>query len=229
MQISAIVDNADMSAQNPAIFGKSSLLAVAILLLASCGYGPPRHSFEINNVVARPQSHQMAVSVDYAKIREPEGFINTFPNGGVPQILVQEARVYVIDLTTTTVHLAATIPDFGGIPMPKAVHIHGWRADALYFSLFGYGGNPWDGDDLSDEHRLFYRILPDNAVEAISVLPLDIDHARNSGPTDSPPFLRFSRGHRDIEIAVDQPISESDELLRVLFDEDTGKVKLLQP
>jgi hypothetical protein len=183
----------------------------------------------LGNVVAKPQSHQLAVTLEYRRVREPTGFLNTFPNGGIHQVIHREARVYLCDLDRGTAELVATIPDFGGIPHPKSVWIAGWQGNALYFSLFGYGIDRRDGDDHSDERRLFFLIAADGRVSEIGELPADLERAHNSGPAESPPFLRWSAGHLDVEIAIDARVSETTRLARLTFDPETGEPRLSMP
>lgn len=208
--------------------GRAIVVSV-LLLLAACGYGPERTALSLGNVVAKPHSHTFAVSLEYARVKDPTGIVNTFPNGGTLQVIYREARVYRGDLDRGTVELVATIPDFAGIPQPKEVFIQGWQADTLYFSLFGYGGDAWTGDDLSDERRLFYRVTADGRMDAVDHLPADLERGRNSGPLDPPPFLRWSKGHLDVEIAMDARVSETTGLARLTFEPESGEPRLSMP
>lgn len=201
----------------------------AVLLLAGCSYGPERTAVGLGNVVAKPQSHQLAISIEYWRVQEPTGLLNTFPDGGKPRVIDREARVYLCDLDGGTVELVAAIPDFAGIPHPKSVWIQGWQRNALYFSLFGYGKDRQGGDDLSDERRLFFRIAPDGRVSEIGELPAGLEQARNSGPTESSPFLRWSVGHLDVEIAIDERVSETSRVARLTFAPETGEPRLSMP
>jgi len=206
-----------------------ALAVPAILILAACSYGPEHTALSLGNVVAKPQSHQLAVTLEYRRIREPTGFLNTFPNGGIHRVTHREARVYLCDLDRGTAELVATIPDFGGIPKPKSVWVGGWQADALYFSLSGYGEDRGGGDDHADERRLFFRITADGGVIEIGKLPAELERGRNSGPAQSPPFLRWSAGHLDVEIAIDARFSETTRLARLTFDPETGEPRLSMP
>lgn len=206
-----------------------ALLVPGILVLAACSYGPERTALSLGNVVAKPQSHQLAVAVEYWRVKEPTGFLSTFPDGGTRKVIDREARVYLCDLDRGTTELVAAIPDFGGIPHPKSVWIAGWQGDALYFSLFGYGKDRTGGDDLSDERRLFFRVHADGRVSEIGGLPAGLKSARNSGPVGSPPFLRWSAGHLDVEIAIDARVSEATRVARLTFVPETGEPRLSMP
>jgi hypothetical protein len=206
-----------------------ALAVPAIFMLAACSYGPERTALALGNVVAKPQSHQLAVTLEYWRIREPTGALNTFPNGGIPKVIHREARVYLCDLDRGTAELVATIPDFGGIPQPKAAWIEGWQADVLYVRLFGYGGKPRSGDDLADERRLFFRITADGGVTEIGALPEGLERGRNSGPAQAPPFLRWSQGNLDVGIAIDALFSETTRPAHLTFDSETGEPRLSMP
>jgi hypothetical protein len=205
------------------------LLVALILLSAACGYGPERTALRLDSIATKPCSHEIAVSVEYARVRDPTGFVSTFPNGGNPKSVFREARVYRSNLSQGSIELVAAIPDFGGIPHPKSVYIHGWKADVLYFSLFGYGGNARTGDDHADERRLFYRVNADGRIEEVHDLPVHLERGRNSGPVVSCPFLRWSRRHLDVEIAVDKRISEATDISRLTFEPVSGEPRLFIP
>jgi len=205
------------------------LVTLISLVSAACGYGPERTVLDLGNFISKPHSHEFAVSLEYARIKDPTGLINTFPNGGIPKSIYREARIYRGDLDRGTVELVAAIPDFAGIPQPKSVWIEGWHADALYFSLFGYGGNAWDGDDQSDERRFFYRVTADGEVHEVDALPPHLERGDNSGPLKSPPYLRWSQGHLDVEIAMDARISEAPLVTRLTFEPESGEPRLSVP
>lgn len=205
------------------------LLAPTMVLAAACSYGPERTFLELHTFVAKPHSHEFAASLEYALIKDPTGSINTFPNGGVGKVMYREARIYRGDLDRGTVDLVVAIPDFAGIPQPKAVRIEGWNAGALYFSLFGYGGNDRDGDDLSDERTLFYRATTDGRVQEVDALPPRLARETNSGPVKSPPFLRWSQGHLEVEIAIDKRVSGAADIAKLTFDAETGESQLSLP
>jgi hypothetical protein len=197
-----------------------------MLFLTACEYGPERTALTLKSVAAKPHSHVMAVSLEYARLRDPSGLINTFPNGGSPKVIHLEARVYSLDLDRGTTELVATIQDYAGIPHPKSVFVKGWQSDTLYFSLFGYGGNARTGDDHSDERRLYYRVSADGTVNRTDDLPADLEHEPNNGPLDSPPFLRWSKGHLEVEIAMDTRVSEATEIVLLTFDPESGEPRL---
>lgn len=183
----------------------------------------------LGNVAAKPHSHLIAMSLNYERIRDPERFLSTFPNGGVPKILRREARVYLCDLDAGSIDLVAIIPDYAGIPQPKSVWIEGWQGDDLFFSLFGYGGDARTGDDLSDPRRLLYQVTADGATTIVDTIPAQLGRGRNSGPEPDPPFLRWSQGHLSVEIAIDARVREATRLARVTFQSDSGEPVLSMP
>ncbi len=204
---------------------RTILFLFSILFTAGCTYGPERSVISIGNAVAKPYSHELAVAVDYSRVQDPTG-INTFPNGGVQKVTSLEARIYLVDIDKKSVQLAASVPDYPGIPNPSGVWIDGWNSDTLYFSLRGYGGDRWNGGDLSDYRRNNYRILPAGKAEEIDVLPDQLEQQKNSGPIDETPSLRLAKRHLEIEIAVDRIFSEAEQTSIITFDPETGKPSL---
>ena len=200
-----------------------------IFCASACGYGPEQGSARLDSIATKPRSHEIAVSLEYARVRDPTGFISRFPNGGIRKLISREARVYLCNLDRGTVELLATVPDFAGIPQPKSVRIDGWRNDELHFSLFGYGGTPWSGDDHADERRFHYRIPAGGGAHKIDALPTILERGSNSGPEKSPPFLSWSRGHLEIKIAIDERISEAGAVARLTFDPESGEPTLFAP
>ena len=73
------------------------------MLLTACTYGPPRISMSIENIRAQPGAHIVAVSVKYQQFRKPTG-INTFPNGGVPRVLDEKAKIYLLHIYLVTMN-----------------------------------------------------------------------------------------------------------------------------
>lgn len=205
---------------------RSAILAaagVAMVVLAGCSYGPVHTAVDLGNAVVRPGSHVFAMSGKWQHQRDPEGFVATFPDGGKPQVLGVEARVYVVDVDRRVIARVAQIPGFAGIPQPKQVWIEGWNEGHLYFTLFGYGGSLLTGDDLSDERRLHFRVTSAGEVGRVSQLPAQVHRQPESGPLGDPPFLRLSKGHSEIVVGVDGPPLRSMQGARITLDLETGE------
>lgn len=198
------------------------LVTAGFALLAGCSYGPPRNTVDAVHAVAKPDSHMMAIGASIRRQRDPQSFFATFPDGGAPQILAREARIYLVDIDSRSIRQIARFPDFEGIPQPKVAAPVGWQGDELYLRLFGYGGSEWTGDDMSDERRLHFRVSRSGAVERIDQLPTALETAPQTGPTREPPFLRISQGHLALDVGIDARPGEG-ETVRMAFDEETGE------
>lgn len=207
--------------------GLAASLAISFTALVGCSYGVERNYVEIDNALARPNSYMLAVAVDYSRVQDPTGFLNTFPNGGNLRVLERKARIYIVDVDSGIIMLVAEIDDFAGIPQPKQVWVEGWRDSTLYFSIIGYGGDAHSGDDLSDERRLAYRVDADGSLQPIDGLPTDFASTQTSGPLGRPPFLKLSKGHRDIDIWIHGRPEKTGPHARFVLDDETGEPRLV--
>lgn len=197
----------------------------ATAALTGCTYGPVHTAVELGNAVARPGSHVFAMASMWKRKRDPEGFLATFPDGGVQKVVELEARVYVIDVARRRVVRVAQVPGFAAIPRLASVHIEGWHGDDFYFRVLGYGGSGWHGDDIADVQQLFFRVSPGGNVDPVEELPARLESEAESGPTGDPPFLRLRRGHAEIDIGIDGLPGSSTKKARVVIDPETGEPK----
>ena len=118
----------------------STIFGVILMGTFSCTYGPPELMLRIENAKFKPESNLIAVVIHYKKNRWPTGIINTFPNGGVPKVLVSEARVYLCDADTLTVKKLASIEQSDQLKHGFSPWIVGWKEDALVLQLTGMAG-----------------------------------------------------------------------------------------
>jgi len=204
-----------------------ALFVSFLLLIVGCTYGPERTVLSIDNAVAKPHSHEFAIAVGYKRLQDSKGAINTFPNGGIPKILYREARIYIVNIDEESVLLVAQVPDYGGIPQPKAVWIDGWSNGKVYFSLRGYGGDQRHGDDLSDKRIIRYSVSQSGELVHLKKYPFRLDKGKNTGPIDDPPFLRLSKGHLSIDIGIDNDLSKAKRKARISLDPETGTPSLV--
>jgi len=196
-------------------------------LLAACSYGPERLHVDLENAIAKPNSHTFAVAVEVARVRDPVGFLSRFPNGGVQDVIATEARVYLIDIDKASIDLVAHLADFGGIPNPKSVSAAGWRDDTLYLSLFGYGAySSRRGDHLDDPRHVYFKVPPSGMVEKIESLPEKRIRERQTGPLQTPPFLRLGKGYLDIRIGIDDRTGQASNGAIFSLDPVTGEPSL---
>lgn len=198
-----------------------------LLPLTGCSYGPERLQIELENAIAKPNSHIFAVSVEVWRVQDPKGFISTFPNGGVLKVNAKEARIYVVNVEENAIELVARMEEFDGIPQPKSVGVNGWQGDTLFFSLFGYGGHDWrTGDDMSDIRHQYYRIVPGGNVERMEIAPTGLAREFDSGPVGPPPLLRLSKGHLEVKAGVDGRSGQSKRTVRFALDPITAEPAL---
>lgn len=196
-----------------------------LLALVSCTYGSARLDVVIENALGKPDSHTLAVAVNYRRVQDPTG-LSAFPDGGSLVELEHRARVYLIDVDTQSIKLVADIGEVKEIPRPTGVWIQGWRNGAIYFSIRGYGVKSRSGDNVANIRRVNYRVYEGQAPEQMGDFPVDLVSANNSGPLGKPPFLRLSKGHNEIDIGIDERPDRSNVTYRLTIDELSGEPRL---
>ena len=120
------------------------LLSIITINLSSCTYGSPKTMVRIENMSRKANSYSFAVVLTYTKYKDPTGFINTFPNGGVRMILEESVLFYLCNAITKEVIFLAEIK----VPFMEMKSIKpwlgGWDDNSFYFSLVS--GESWDAD-----------------------------------------------------------------------------------
>lgn len=189
-----------------------------LFTIGACSYGPEQSTVQITSVAMRPQSHDLAFGVNFERFRPAAG-INAFPNGGIPRVIEREARIYWCLLDQGVIRQVAAVPDYNGIPTSAEVWVMGWKGHDLYFRIHGYEQDATGGNDHDRPVEILYRVSDDGVFAEVSKLPGDLASQRNSGPAGPVPFLRYSRGYKDIEITIDHRFSEGGPDVRVFFRE----------
>lgn len=212
-------------ARTPAAFGAAFLLAGA---LASCTFGPPHYEARLHHVAARSHSHQLALAVERKEVRHPTG-LNTFPNGGVSRVLSRRVKVYLVDLDRASVTTVYEGKGYDDIPRPKSVWIDGWAGDELYFSFRGYGEGRRGGDNPADPRRTDMRVEAAGPAVRVEAPPAGLAVAANSGPPGAPPFVRYRRGHLQVEAVVDGTLTDVAAKWLLTVHPETGEVALTPP
>ena len=170
------------------------------MLLSSCTYGPPRIDTSIENVRAQPGAHIVAVSVKYRQFREPTG-INTFPNGGVPRVLDEKAKIYLCNLDTLEVNRVVSMSPTGSMNTSWQPWVLGWVNGSLYFKLTGQSGTTLK--DIQNRKTLIYKVSLDGKLSEVKEVPDDIAFQHNTGPLPQGVFVRVSKGHNHINLKTE--------------------------
>lgn len=202
---------------------KHWLLVLLIAGLSGCSYGPERYQVYFESIASEPGTHRFAFAVDWTIIREPQGFIATFPNGGIPRVIEQEARLYLVDLRAQSIEKIAQLKDYGGVPVPKSIYLYAWRPDGVYFTISGYGSSSWrGGDDTNDPRDAHFRVTDAGTVTAVNAppkrLPRDLDSASKR---PSPFWIHDRRTDLRIEFKTGSAPAQRDAFVRI--DEITGE------
>jgi hypothetical protein len=169
------------------------LLTVIYFGISACTYSPEERRVVIDQVVRSGDTYTAYVLVESKVFRSPTGFLNTFPNGGVPRILSQEVKVYEVHAKDRESRLLAELSANDATWESFSGHFVGFDdQNNLYLQLSGCekGGDCYDG---LINHRHF-RIDRERRLEPISKLPSEIGLpgimlARRQGEVN---YVRFS-------------------------------------
>lgn len=169
------------------------LLTVIYFGISACTYSPEERRVVIDQVVRSGDTYTAYVLVESKVFRSPTGFLNTFPNGGVPRILSQEVKVYEVHAKDRESRLLAELSANNATWESFSGHFVGFDdQNNLYLQLSGCekGGDCYDG---LINHRHF-RIDRERRLEPITKLPSEIGLpgimlARRQGEVN---YVRFS-------------------------------------
>ena len=189
-------------------------------LLISCTHGPPFVSMNVENARAKPDSHVIAVAVKYMQHRDPTGFINTFPNGGVYKVLDKKTMIYLCDIDTLEVNRVAFISPPDSMQTSWNAWILGWVGDSLYFKMTGKSGT--SAKAMKNMTKIFYKVDLDGNLSEVQKVPEDIAFQHNSGNPLQEAFVRVSKGYTDINIQT-ETLPE----FRTMFRTDNDKRALV--
>ncbi|WP_141691485.1 hypothetical protein [Rhodohalobacter halophilus] len=161
--------------------------------ISACTYSPEERRVVIDQVVRSGDTYTAYVLVESKVFRSPTGFLNTFPNGGVPRILSQEVKVYEVHAKDRVSRLLAELSANDATWESFSGHFVGFDdQNNLYLQLSGCekGGDCYD---VLINHRHF-RIDRERRLEPITKLPSEIGLpgimlARRQGEVN---YVRFS-------------------------------------
>lgn len=178
------------------------LVAIAALMLvASCTYGPQEERAFIGNVLVRPGTFQFAVAVGYARFQPPTG-INAFPNGGIPYYLKQSAIVYLVDVSTNEILEIARIEAPEQLQTSFNVHLTGWKEGRVFIQLSGCPTTECYGDLLQFRH---FELSSETTPSRMGSRPKNTDYVPGmlSRAPGEDVYMRVSAGSRVISVRTD--------------------------
>ncbi|PPI83022.1 hypothetical protein KEHDKFFH_16425 [Marinobacter maroccanus] len=209
------------SSNQKAIGGKLIRSAVVLLcatFLASCSYGPPQIRAYITNARAKPDSHWIAVAVEYQHYQEPTG-INAFPNGGIPKYLSEKVKIYLCNVETLEVRrlVSATPPDI--VKLGWQPWVLGWVGESLYFQISGQKGTSLNE---TKTNKVVYRIDGDGQDSEVANTPDNLVFQQDTGPLPKGSFVRISNRYDTIAVRTERDASP-----RTLFKIDINQGELV--
>ena len=203
-----------------AICSKSIRTAVVLLgaaLLLSCSHGPPKIRAHITNARAKPNSHLIAVAVEYQHYREPTG-INAFPNGGIPKYLDEKAKIYLCNVDTLEVRRLASATPSDIVKHGWQPWVLGWVGDSLFFQISGQKGTKL----YETKNKVVYRIDGNGQVSEVANTPDNLVFQQDTVPLPKESFVRISNRYDTIAVRTERDASP-----RTLFRIDTNEGELV--
>ncbi|MEL7040037.1 MAG: hypothetical protein AAGL90_00850 [Pseudomonadota bacterium] len=200
-----------------------------LLLLTGCHYGPERLKTEIENAVLNPGKNSFAVAAHVWTVRDPEGFVATFPNGGVLDEKAKTAKIFVVDLQSNTIELRAVFDETTIIPNPKTLRLLGWKDDIIYFHMEGYGGyDRRNGDHTDDPREAFYRLLSSGQMNPIQARPTELQPTHEYYSRREAPRLSLVPRFNYLEIMIGASLTAPESRAYFVIDPITGDGSLSQ-
>lgn len=206
---------------------RRSVTLMSAAVVVGCTYGPPAIQSHIANVSRAPNSRTLAVMVMRTTLRSPTG-LSTFPDGGSPKILSQEAVVYLCDFDGPSVRELGRYRDDGRQPLGFDAWLLGWTRDALFFQTSGCAAN-WKNECWGKQRsrRQFEMSLGDGAVRPADRLPGSIEQGANSPLAPIPGeqnYLRVSSSWTTIDVTT----SDANGFRPALVLQSNGTLSLVQ-
>jgi hypothetical protein len=180
----------DLTKQNLIWFTVVTVFCINIL---ACSYSPEEERGIIKQVVRSGDTYTGYVLVEYKLFRQPTGFLNTFPNGGVPRILSQNVKVYEVHALERKFRMLAELSPDDDIWESFTGHIVG--LDDQNNPLVRLRGCEKDGECYPEiASNKYFRFKKDGTFESISELPSNtvqpgVMLARREGEIN---YVRFS-------------------------------------
>ncbi|CAI2719262.1 hypothetical protein [Nitrospina watsonii] len=168
--------------------------------MTACTYRDPEIYTDIENVRAKPGTHTLAVAVKYLKWQWPNGLV-TFPNPGVPKVLRQEARIYLVNADLpddiTQIVVAFDPKEFLNI----APWVLGWAEDGFYFQVT----DPTvSGKENQPAPTQYFKWNDAAGLQQVDTVPFQLAFQPNTGPVPDGVFLRYSKGHDTVDVQTER-------------------------
>ncbi len=167
---------------------------------AACTHGPVEESTSVSHLIRLGDSYRAVVVVRHQVFRRPTG-INTFPNGGVLDVIDVRASEYLLDVESSSARLLASQPAPDSLFEGFAAYVAGVEGDSLmYIRLHGCprGGECYPGL----ENSAFFRLDVSGDVTRIDRVPADVSLPGSMLAPDPGErhYVRFSRAGDTIRV-----------------------------
>lgn len=175
--------------------------ALACALAGGCTYGPVEDRARIRDQLVRPETHQFAVALSYARVRPATGFL-TYVDKNAATTVAEWVVIWLADVEEGSFLELARIAPPNELRAAFDVALAGWRGERLFFTLTGCPGPECYGGLIRRRH---YAVSPGGPVEEIEEVPEDLE--RPPGMVARAPgenvYLRVSAGADSVEVRTE--------------------------
>jgi len=184
---------------------------------------------KIVNVLRRPESRVIAVLIQKITFKRPEG-LATFPDGGKPKILGNEAVIYLYDIDKKqlrTLHVFKNPPDQ---LIKFEPWLNGWKGEDLYFQTRGCAPT-WEvdsrgcwGAQITFQH---FKVSDQGVAQRVTMAPKVFNNGRNSPLVSWTNEINYTRISSD-DNSIDVTITNSDNFHKTLELDDQGDLRQVE-
>lgn len=197
------------------------ILFILFIALGGCTFSEPIDSGSLESVLRVPDKRLFVASAIHKVYKEPTGFVNTFPNGGVTKILEQSVRVYLVDGESGLIRVIFESTAPKELETSFGADVLGFKEGLVFFQLSGCEGKECHGD-LNNYKYYSISLNGKNDFIELTSRPKDIKNAPNMlsmSPGESKDnYYRISVGHNEIS----HRFSDGDEFYKAFIVDKMG-------
>ncbi len=168
----------------------SRLAIISLVWIASSAFDLPGFTFgpvekqssvNWNNAIiyGQPDSNIFAVVVNYSEVQQPTGIINTFPNGGMQKVLLNQKLIYLCNVAIGEAKLLATLESPGKYDEYNLKISEQWQGDSFFVVAKSRSGTRFDGVNYGQKaNEEIYRFSTAGPYQIVEKIPQAADGVR---------------------------------------------------